>query len=237
MTSRKDTGSRANKSASGTIPENIKALVNYRKLYDVVKFSVELGIYDKLDGPITTGELSDRLGLDAVFIQYLLNALATSGYVERIEKSGVTYYQNSAVSTLYLDSKSASFIGDDVFRGPETYGALRKYADEGPDDNDITNEYWSPGILKNIGAFALLGQVQSTVEAVDLSGRKSMLDIGGGHGLFSIFFSKKYPGLKSRVFDLPGVVDTAREYIKKYHAEDSVSVVAGDFNELEPGGT
>ena len=90
-----------------------------------------------------------------------------------------------------------------------------------PDDTDITKDYWTPEIINNIGAFALLGPVQATVGAVDLTGRQKMLDVGGGHGLYSIFFTKKYPGLKSWVLDLPGVTGVTLENIKKYRGEDA----------------
>jgi len=107
---------------------------------------------------------------------------------------------------------------------------------KGRNDTGITKDYWTPELLKNIGAFVLLGQVQDTVAQVDLSGRERMLDIGGGHGLFSIFFTKKYPGLRAWVLDLPPVVEAALENIKKYGA-DRVSVIRGDFQDLRPGET
>jgi predicted O-methyltransferase YrrM len=213
-------------------PENLRSLVYHRKLYDVVKFSVESRIFDKMCRPVTLEAFS---GMDDVFIDYLLDVLAASGYVEKMVKGGVEHYKNTAVSERYLNSKSPSFVGDDIFGDPGTYAALRKYADEGLEDAAITKDYWTPELLKNIGSFALLGHVQAVVDKVDLSRRKKMLDMGGGHGLYSIFFTKKYPGLKAWVLDLPAVVGLALENITRNGAADSVSVIAGDFQDLMPG--
>lgn len=215
----------------GQYAENLKDLIYYRKLYDVVRLSVDMGLFSKLGSPVRREDLS--MWIDETFVGYLLEALSVFGYVERIDRGGVTYYTNTAVSSLFLDRKSASYIGDDIFDGPDTYEALRKYLDEGADDTGITKDYWTPEILNSIGAFALLGHVQDAVAHVDLSGRERMLDIGGGHGLYSIFFTKKYPRLRAWVLDIPSVIGVALDNIKKYGA-DRVSVIPGDFTDLKP---
>jgi tetratricopeptide (TPR) repeat protein/predicted O-methyltransferase YrrM len=216
-------------------PGNLKTLINYRKLYDVVRLSAEIDLFSYLGQPVAPEDLAVRMGMDARFICYLLNVLARFGYVEMIETDDKACYMNTAVSRLYLSSDSPSCIGDEIFKDLETYDALRKYIDEGPRGDTITKDYWTPGLLKNIGAFALLGYVQETVEKADLSGRKKMLDIGGGHGLYSIFFTEKYPGLKAWVLDLPAVTAIARENIERYGAADRVSVIPGDFQDLKRG--
>ena len=218
-----------------TTPDSLKTLINNRKLYDVVRLSAEIDIFTYLCQPATPEELAISLGVDSRFICYLLNALARFGYVETIETDGKPCYINTAVSRLYLSSDSPSYIGDEIFKDLETYDALRNYVDEGPGGSAITKDYWTPELLKNIGAFALLGHVQEAVEKVDLSGRKTLLDIGGGHGLYSIFFTEKYPGLKAWVLDLPAVTGIARENIIRYGAADRVSVIPGDFHDLKPG--
>lgn len=215
-------------------PDNLKTLINYRKLYDVLRLSVEIGIFSSLCRPAAPEDLAVSMGVDAHFIRYLLNVLARFGYVETIGTDDKPCYINTAVSRLYLSSDSPSCIGDEIFKDLETYDALRNYVDEGPQGETITKDYWTPELLKNIGAFAMLGYVQDAVEKVDLSGRKKMLDIGGGHGLYSIFFTEKYPGLKAWVLDLPAVTDIARDNIIRYGAADRVSVLPGDFQDLKP---
>ena len=64
---------------------------------------------------------------------------------------------------------------------------------------------------------------------VDLTGRKLMLDLGGGSGAYSIVATQTFPGLKAIVLDLPPVAVVAREYIAANDAAERVSAVAGDF--------
>lgn len=74
-----------------------------------------------------------------------------------------------------------------------------------------------------------MGAARLFSRSVDLSGRKLLLDLGGGSGAYSIVATRTYPGLKAIVLDLPPVAVVAREYIDANGAADKVSAVAGDF--------
>lgn len=74
-----------------------------------------------------------------------------------------------------------------------------------------------------------MGAARLFSRSVDLTGRKLMLDLGGGSGAYSIVATKTYPGLKAIVLDLPPVAVVAREYIAANGAADRVSAMAGDF--------
>jgi len=76
-----------------------------------------------------------------------------------------------------------------------------------------------------------MGAARLFSRSVDLSGRKLMLDLGGGSGAYSIVATTTFPGLKAIVLDLPPVAVVAREYIAANKAEDRVSALAGDFTE------
>lgn len=76
-----------------------------------------------------------------------------------------------------------------------------------------------------------MGAARLFSRQVDLTGRQTMLDLGGGSGAYSIVATKTYPGLKAIVLDLPPVVVVAREYIEANGASGRVSAIAGDFTE------
>ncbi len=82
-----------------------------------------------------------------------------------------------------------------------------------------------------------MGAARRFVRQVDLSGRKLLLDLGGGSGAYSIVAAQTHPSLRAIVFDLPPVAVVAREYIAKHGVADRVSAVAGDFttNDFPPG--
>ena len=58
-----------------------------------------------------------------------------------------------------------------------------------------------------------MGAARLFSRSVDLTGRKLMLDLGGGSGAYSIVATKTFPGLKAIVLDLPPVAVVASEYI------------------------
>jgi hypothetical protein len=74
-----------------------------------------------------------------------------------------------------------------------------------------------------------MGAARLFSRSVDLSGRKLLLDLGGGSGAYSIVATKTFPGLKAIVLDLPPVAVVAREYIAANDAADRVSAMPGDF--------
>jgi hypothetical protein len=74
-----------------------------------------------------------------------------------------------------------------------------------------------------------MGAARLFSRSVDLSGRKLMLDLGGGSGAYSIVATQNFPDLKAIVLDLPPVVVVAREYIAANGASERVSTMAGDF--------
>ena len=74
-----------------------------------------------------------------------------------------------------------------------------------------------------------MGAARLFSRSVDLSGRKKMLDLGGGSGAYSIVATKTFPGLKAIVLDLPPVTVVAQEYITANDAGDRVTTLPGDF--------
>jgi SAM-dependent methyltransferase len=58
---------------------------------------------------------------------------------------------------------------------------------------------------------------------------RRLLDIGGGHGLYSIKFCRRYPGLSATIFDSRGPLATAREMMSAEKMADRVRLQEGDF--------
>src|SRR5215475_11110103 len=78
-----------------------------------------------------------------------------------------------------------------------------------------------------------MGAARLFSRTVDLSGRKLMLDLGGGSGAYSIVATQTFPGLKAIVLDLPPVAVVAQEYIAANGASERVSTLARDFTTAE----
>jgi predicted O-methyltransferase YrrM len=75
------------------------------------------------------------------------------------------------------------------------------------------------------------------VKALDLTGFKKVLDVGGASGIYTAALLNAFPNLKGTVFEKPPVDKVARYSLKKLGFGDRVKVVAGDvFKESLPKG-
>lgn len=217
-----------------SIPAQIKLLISYKKLFEVVRLSIDLDLYSKLERPITVERVSNELKIDGQFIEYFLTILYKFGFVEVIMADQGRLYVNTSISSQYLNSQHIMYLGKEIFDDVETNAILRKYVTQGPESIDVTKDYWSREVLNKIASIALLGGVQIAVEKVNLAGRSRLLDIGGGHGLYSIFFTEKYSNLKAWVLDFPEVAEITKEFISRYEAQERVEIIEGDYKNFRP---
>ncbi len=65
-------------------------------------------------------------------------------------------------------------------------------------------------------------------EAVDLSGNHLLLDLGGGLGTHSMGAVRRWPGLKSVIFEVATVCEIAKEFIAGEGLESRVGTKVGD---------
>src|SRR5665647_1225518 len=104
-------------------PEPIRRILNYHKLFEIVKVSVDLGIYTQIASPLTAQRLSQSLGIDERFLTLLLETLRRTGLVERIQGDHDSWaYQNTPVAQQYLSQDSPLYLGKERFHedGPGT---------------------------------------------------------------------------------------------------------------------
>jgi hypothetical protein len=66
-------------------------------------------------------------------------------------------------------------------------------------------------------------------EALDLSGYRVMLDVGGGSGAHSIGATLKWPTLQAIVLDLAPVCDVAEEFIARHGLQSRIKTQVGDM--------
>jgi predicted O-methyltransferase YrrM len=75
------------------------------------------------------------------------------------------------------------------------------------------------------------------LRAIDLGGRRKLLDIGGASGVYARILVEKYPGLSATVFEKPPVDKAAGYSIRKFGLNKRINVAAGDmFRDSLPQG-
>jgi SAM-dependent methyltransferase len=58
-----------------------------------------------------------------------------------------------------------------------------------------------------------------------------LIDVGGGHGAYSLAVAERRPDVEATVFDLPAVIEVTREIISASNVSDRVRAIAGDYHE------
>lgn len=71
---------------------------------------------------------------------------------------------------------------------------------------------------------------------LDLSGRRSLLDVGGGSGVMSIAVARSNPHLRACVLDIAPVCAIAARNIRRASLSRRVETLAGDINQPLPTG-
>ena len=205
------------------------ALAGLRQ-YHAVMAALDLGLFEVLREPMTGPECARVLGCRPEIITLLCDGLVTLGL---LEKTGERY-RDSAITQACL-VRDAPFPQQQAIafqRKLAGYWAdLPRIAKDGPvtcDRAQMFRDVIIPSMAENCRC-GLLQQVTARVAAIpEFSSARRLLDLGGGHGLYSIAFCQKNPELNAVVFDLPPVTEATKDFIGRYRA-DRVSVLPGDF--------
>jgi len=73
-----------------------------------------------------------------------------------------------------------------------------------------------------------LGPAHVAAGLVDLAGCRTLLDVGGGSGAFSIALCRRHPELSATILDFPSVRPTAEELVGQAGLSDRIRFVEGD---------
>jgi hypothetical protein len=79
-------------------------------------------------------------------------------------------------------------------------------------------------------------ETQATLDAYDFSGVATLADVGGGNGSNLIGILGRHPRMNGVLFDLPGVVERAKQNVESAGLAGRCRVASGSFFESVPEG-
>ena len=183
-------------------------------------------------GPTTAAEASERVRGSRDGVERLLNALAAMGLMSKDDDRFVC---PSSVRRL-LAKNSPDYIGHMVLHHHhlmESWARLDQSVRSGHANRErpsFSREEWRESFL--MGMFNLaMAIAPGMADAIDLSGRRRLLDLGGGPGTYAIHFCLANPGLSAVIFDLPTTEPFARQTIGRFGLAERIAFAGGDFNE------
>lgn len=217
----------------GRVLDLIEAFRRSRTMFT----AVELGVFDRLAaGPAEAAEIRNS-NEDPVAFEGFLNACVSLGLLEKRDGK----YANTPAADAYLRSDSPhtlngyieysndilwqlwAHLADGVREG--THRWKQAFGLEGP----LFSAYYSSDdrkrkFLLGMHGFGMLSS-PAVAAAFDLGRFRRVVDLGGATGHLPQAILDRYPHMEGAVFDLPQVIDFAREFT----AGTRVELIAGDF--------
>ena len=208
---------------------------------DAVGVALELGIFDALeDRPGSAGALAARLDADKHGVETLLGVLHSGGYVER---TAGTYRLSRLSERWVVPGSPESFAPYLRFWREVVLPFCREHAAEAVRDGSpsVTVYEWldnHPGrwpLAQRAFETAARVVMDDFVDAVAPRDGYRVLDVGGGHGLYSIECCRAADDVTATVVDAPAALDVAEANVAAAGLEGRVSLVGGDYFEADLG--
>jgi predicted O-methyltransferase YrrM len=205
----------------------------------VLLTAVTLDLFDVLaESPGTVEDIARRLHANPRASALLLNGLVAMGV---LRKDGERY-ANAPEAEQFLVRKSPQYAGHMLLLQDAEWnhwGRLESTVRTGrspvKDHLFRTDPRLAENVLMVLHRVALQ-HAPALARQVDLSEAKSLMDLGGGTGMYAIAFCRAYPSLQAVVFDLPETLQTTERIVKESGVEERIALRAGDFNQDTLGG-
>jgi SAM-dependent methyltransferase len=197
-----------------------------------VMAAVELGVFEALEGePLDLAGAQTALGLRPRPAAALLDTCVATGL---LDKEG-NRYRNSALASRFLWSGSEHSLRNYVLDERwcwEAWGqletALRSDVQQVPPDEEGYHAFPEEYFLDFLHGHSLV-MGERLAGAVDFSGVRRMLDLGGGSGAVSIALCRRFPDLEAVVVDQAPVAARAGEHVSRAGLGKRIEVRAGNL--------
>lgn len=197
--------------------------------------AVELGVFTAIaNGDDTIATVAAALKIEPVNAERLLIALTA---MELISRDADQFTNTEDVDRFLVEGKP-TYAGPWMLFGKprwEAWGHLTEHLRVQAADQRILGMYDKTFTVERAreyheATYSIgMGAARRFHRQVDLSGRKKIMDLGGGSGCYCIVGVQQHPGLKAEVLDLPPVVVVTREYLQQNGVDQDVVATACDF--------
>jgi len=194
-------------------------------------------------GPAALDALAERIGIAPNRLATLLANLTAMGLVTQ----NAGRFVNSPAAARYLVPGQPAYFGDYYrFQIDRHLYPSMMAIDAGlrGDEANLAHASMSGMLEDPVEAEAFsraqhagsLGPAFLLAKLLDLTGARSMLDVAGGTGAYSIVLAQQHPELTSTIIDFPTVTAVAERYIGEAGLGDRIALLPGNALEVDwPG--
>jgi SAM-dependent methyltransferase len=197
--------------------------------------AVELGVFTAVSrGSDTIDAAARATGIEAENAERLMTALTAMGLLERRGER----YANAPDVERFLVEGTPSYAGPWMLFGKprwDAWGRLTEHLRLPCARQRVLGMYDDTFTVERARAYHAatysigLGAARRFHRQVDLTGRRKIMDLGGGSGCYCIVAAEKHPDIHAVVLDLPPVVVVTREYLARAGVDARVTAAACDF--------
>lgn len=201
---------------------------------EILISAIETGVFDFLEQFRSPTEVARQLDTHPENTRRFLDSMVTINLLEK--KNG--HYRNLPDTQAFLAQNSPRYLGAMLrFSRDICINPLRNLSvllREGPrPGTDMGDEKIWAEAARGSAAW-VLGDVGVTLTGIisrldGFSAFEKMLDLGGGHGMFTLYFVQAHPSMTGVVFDRPAITPVAHDFIKEYGMEARIEAVSGDY--------
>lgn len=186
---------------------------------------------------ITVREIASRLDLDRDATETFLNAMVSLGFLGKDKNS---YFNTEEGKEVFIKGKEG-YIGDIIILQDMMWNSWSKL-----EESIITGKPTRrPDMFqeKREETRNFIRAMHNTAMAnapflsknINFPGYKTLIDVGGGPGTYSVYFCIENPELESTILDLPGTLEITKELISLADVSDRITLMEGDFHEKIDG--
>jgi SAM-dependent methyltransferase len=196
--------------------------------------AADLGIFAKLAelGQADARTLAEALGTNERGTRLLLDACTA---LELLKKQDALY-RNTQESALFLVPSSPADLSRAIRYNRDVYpawGRLKEMVKSGePVEKPELHLGEDPDRTRTFVMamhYRALGIGRAVVPLLDLSGRRTVFDVGGGPGTYSVLIAQTNPQVTCTMLDLPEVVKIAADLIQQQGMTGRVKTLAGSY--------
>ena len=214
----------------GVVPPGIFECWFGMMLARTVMAGSKLGIFESLAAaPLTSEEVAGRCGTHVRATEKLLNALVG---VKCVRVHGGRYALRRSARSWVLEKGKHSFHDQNLLHYLEWnwWEHCEEYVRTGKPlrvHEKLTREQW--GVYQRGMRSGIEMPAQWVARHLKLPRTaRTMLDIGGAHGYFSVAICRRHPGLRATILDLPEAIEHAAPILAREGMGDRILHRAGN---------
>jgi trans-aconitate methyltransferase len=220
--------------------QTLEGILRGYRQSQVLISATQLGIFRELsDGPLGADELASRVGADLEALRRLLAACVAMGLLQEDGQS----YANAPLARTCLAKQGRFYMANLVAREAAFYRrwdhlteAVRSGKQPPASLHDEQDSTWVRDFeLALLDLARVSAPAIAEVLPLPAEGPARVLDVGGGHGGFSMALVRRHPQVQATVLELPAAAEVAREIVAAEGMSERVDVQVGDFQQEELG--